>query len=71
MRFLIVSDPGRCNIWQVFDTGTPVATGCKQETGTDCEQVYDVVFNGDTACFAGYKGGTGVNTGNHVYTENI
>lgn len=49
MQFLIVSDLGWCNIWQVFNTGTPVTTDCKQETETDCEQVYDVVFNDDTA----------------------
>lgn len=49
MRFLIVSDPGWCNIWQVFNTDTPVTTDCKQETETNCEQVYDVVFNDDTA----------------------
>lgn len=49
MQFLIVSDPGWCNIWQVFNTGTPVTTDCKQETETNCEQVYDVVFNDDTA----------------------
>lgn len=49
MQFLIVSDLGRCNIWQVFNTDTPVTTDCKQETETNCEQVYDVVFNDDTA----------------------
>lgn len=49
MRFLIVSDMGWCNIWQVFNTDTPVTTDCKQETETNCEQVYDVVFNDDTA----------------------
>lgn len=67
MQFLIVSDLGWCNIWQVFNTDTPVTTDCKQETETNCEQVYDVVFND--------KGGTvsivEVNTGNYVYTENI
>lgn len=36
-------------VYRVFNTGTPVTTGCKQETETDCEQVYDVVFNDDTA----------------------
>lgn len=41
MQFLIVSDLGRCNIWQVFNTDTPVTTDCKQETETNCEQVYD------------------------------
>lgn len=46
MRFLIVSDMGYCNIYQVFDT---VTDDCKQETETNCEQVYDVVFNDDTA----------------------
>ena len=82
MQFLIVSDLGWCNIWQVFNTDTPVTTDCKQETETNCEQVYDVVFNDDTASncvhttyFADYKGGTvsivEVNTGNYVYTENI
>lgn len=40
---------GWCNIWQVFNTDTPVTTDCKQETETNCEQVYDVVFNDDTA----------------------
>lgn len=45
MQFLIVSDLGWCNIWQVFNTDTPVTTDCKQETETNCEQVYDVVFN--------------------------
>lgn len=49
MQFLIVSDMGWCNIWQVFNTDTPVTTDCKQETETNCEQVYDVVFNDDTA----------------------
>lgn len=49
MQFLIVSDLGWCNIWQVFNTDTPVTTDCKQETETNCEQVYDVVFNDDTA----------------------
>lgn len=49
MQFLIVSDLGWCNIWQVFNTDTPVTTDCKQETGTNCEQVYDVVFNDNTA----------------------
>lgn len=49
MQFLIVSDLDWCNIWQVFNTDTPVATDCKQETETNCEQVYDVVFNDDTA----------------------
>lgn len=49
MQFLIVSDLGWCNIWQVLNTDTPVATDCKQETETNCEQVYDVVFNDDTA----------------------
>lgn len=73
MQFLIVSDLDWCNIWQVFNTDTPVATDCKQETETNCEQVYDVVFNDDTAInstwieanrhdnttyFADYKGGT-------------
>ena len=74
MQFLIVSDLGWCNIWQVFNTDTPVTTDCKQETETNCEQVYDVVFNDDTASnckhinsmqwhdnttyFADYKGGT-------------
>lgn len=48
MQFLIVSNLGWCNIWQVFNTDTPVTTDCKQETETNCEQVYDVVFN-DTA----------------------
>lgn len=47
MQFLIVSDLGWCNIWQVFNTDTPVTTDCKQETETNCEQVYDVVFNDD------------------------
>lgn len=46
MRFLIVSDMGYCNIYQVFDT---VTDDCKQETETNCEQVYDVVFNDETA----------------------
>lgn len=32
-----------------FNTDTPVTTDCKQETETNCEQVYDVVFNDDTA----------------------
>jgi hypothetical protein len=32
MQFLIVSDLGWCNIWQVFNTDTPVTTDCKQET---------------------------------------
>lgn len=41
MQFLIVSDLGWCNIWQVFNTDTPVTTDCKQETETNCEQVYD------------------------------
>lgn len=45
MQFLIVSDQGWCNIWQVFNTDTPVTTDCKQETETNC----DVVFNDDTA----------------------
>ena len=49
MQFLIVSDLGRCNIWQVFNTDTPVTTDCKQETETNCEQVYDVIFNDDIA----------------------
>lgn len=49
MQFLIVSDLGWCNIWQVFNTDTPVTTDCKQETETNCEQVYDVAFNDDTA----------------------
>ena len=49
IRFLIVSDMGWCNIWQVFNTDTPVTTDCKQETETNCEQVYDVVFNDDAA----------------------
>lgn len=49
MQFLIVSDLGWCNIWQVFNTDTPVTTDCKQETETNCEQVYDVVFNDDIA----------------------
>lgn len=49
MQFLIVSNLGWCNIWQVFNTDTPVTTDCKQETETNCEQVYDVVFNDDTA----------------------
>lgn len=49
MQFLIVSDLDWCNIWQVFNTDTPVTTDCKQETETNCEQVYDVVFNDDTA----------------------
>lgn len=49
MQFLIVSDLGWCNIWQVFNTDTPVTTDCKQETETNCEQVYDVVFNDDAA----------------------
>lgn len=49
IQFLIVSDMGWCNIWQVFNTDTPVTTDCKQETETNCEQVYDVVFNDDTA----------------------
>lgn len=26
--------------WQVFNTDTPVTTDCKQETETNCEQVY-------------------------------
>lgn len=34
MQFLIVSDLGWCNIWQVFNTDTPVTTDCKQETET-------------------------------------
>ena len=38
MQFLIVSDLGWCNIWQVFNTDTPVTTDCKQETETNCEQ---------------------------------
>lgn len=58
-----------------FNTDTPVTTDCKQETETNCEQVYDVVFNDYTTYFADYKGGTvsivEVNTGNYVYTENI
>lgn len=49
MQFLIVSNLGWCNIWQVFNTDTPVTTDCKQETETNCEQVYDVAFNDDTA----------------------
>lgn len=49
MQFLIVLNMGWCNIWQVFNTDTPVTTDCKQETETNCEQVYDVVFNDDTA----------------------
>lgn len=49
MQFLIVSGMGWCNIYQVFNTDTPVTTDCKQETETNCEQVYDVVFNDDTA----------------------
>lgn len=32
-----------------INTDTPVTTDCKQETETNCEQVYDVVFNDDTA----------------------
>jgi hypothetical protein len=40
MRFLIVSDLGWCNIWQVFNTDTPVTTDCKQETETIMER-YD------------------------------
>lgn len=34
MQFLIVSDLDWCNIWQVFNTDTPVTTDCKQETET-------------------------------------
>lgn len=51
MQFLIVSDLGWCNIFQVFDgdTSTSVTTDYKQETETNCEQVYDVVFNDNTA----------------------
>lgn len=32
-----------------YTTDTPVTTDCKQETETNCEQVFDVVFNDDTA----------------------
>ena len=73
MQFLIVSDLGWCNIWQVFNTDTPVTTDCKQETETNCEQVYDVAFNDDTASNCKHINSTyeccmQVNTGNYAYT---
>lgn len=44
IEYLVYSQP-----YRVFNTDTPVTTDCKQETETNCEQVYDVVFNDDTA----------------------
>lgn len=68
MRFLIVSDMGWCNIWQVFSTDTPVTTDCKQETETNCKHMnstYECCMqwveadrHDNTTCFADYKDGT-------------
>ena len=55
MQFLIVSYMGICNIYQMFDT---VIDDCKQETETNCEQVYDVVFNDETASNCKHINGT-------------
>lgn len=41
IEYLVYSQP-----YRVFKI---VTTDCKQETETNCEQVYDVVFNDDTA----------------------
>ena len=67
MRFLIVSDMGWCNIWQVFNTDTPVTTDCKQETETNCEQVYDVVFNDDIASNCKHRMRSGSIAGHSTY----